>query len=264
MFKTLSLTNFQLTNQSYPNTHSTYPIHSQHIFFLQPAFSLNKAHHFPQVAPFKPAHHFIVILKKLFCLVEQKPVLTLLQLLPALRPLLYLLSQLYAHLPLYVSLVRELYVAQHRCCILVWTGWVWMCIFDETDNIGPQRHIAKLIPLSIRLPKIRLNILQPMQAHHNINHHKLRGRKCQLPGKKLTHNLSRSHPPKLIKLIVTFYYRVTFVQVLLVLCVFEKVYELELLDSVQEKSCVVAVWQLGDCYQPQEWGEVCFWRKYRP
>ncbi len=238
--------NTSLTFNFHPSPIDNYP-QSEHIFFIQPAPGLNIPHHLPQVTPSEPALHLIVILEKLFCLVKQKPVSTLLELIPILRPLLYLLPQLYANLTIYVSLVRKLHIAQHRSRVLISFSGILSRILNQTDDIGPQWHIPKQIALPISLSQIRLHIGQPVHAHHSIHHHKLRGRQCQLPGKKLTHNLRGRHPPKLIELVVAFNYRVALVQVLLVLCVFQEVNELEVLDSVQKKCCVVAVGQLGNC-----------------
>lgn len=71
-----------------------------------------------------------------------------------------------------------------------------------------------------------------MESHHRVDHHILRWRQGQLLGKELHQNLCRGHPPKLIKLIITFHYLITLMQVFLMLRVLQEIDEFHVLYLV--------------------------------
>lgn len=137
-----------------------------------------------------------------------------------------------------------------------------MGVLDERDDIWAERDVAELVVLPVGLQQILLNILQFVEPHHRVHHHVLWRGEGQLLSKELAQYLGRRHPSELIELVVALYDRVALVQVFLVLCVFQEVYELQVLHLVQEESRVVSNGQLWNSNKAQEWSDVCPGREY--
>jgi len=130
---------------------------SQHNLLLQPAPGLLEPHHPPEITPLKLTLHLIAILKELFRLVEQEPILALSELPSVLRPPLDLVLELRAGLVVDVTLVGELHVAEHSGGVLERErggGGVR----DQADDVRAQGDVAEFVVLVVGFLEVLLDV----------------------------------------------------------------------------------------------------------
>lgn len=125
---------------------------------------------------------------------------------------------------------------------------------NETDDVWSHAHVSGvfiadwLIGVFDKFQKLLIFV----KFQHNVEHNELWWMNNGYFVEMFMQYLSRVHPPEIDKLMITMHYVVQFMQIFLMLGISQKINIFVVLDRQSVESCIIAGFNLRNCYQTNE------------